>query len=344
VAGIASGVSRFLARLNPRPAWKNRRWLVATGGLALILTLTIGFVWVTQQQVPIPSKPDPGPSAGTDKTPGKAAPDEPRHEDQKVPPATVEGEVDSNPPPDDGQPPKPEAAEPPVSSFRDCEECPEMVVIPAGRFTMGAPSTDPDAEPQEKRQRDVAIKKEFALGRYAVTEREWQACVEDRVCRTDRRARAADFPDHPKTHVNWWDARRFVRWLNQKTEQNYRLPTEEEWEYAARAGTHTRYPWGDEIGQNKANCRDCGAAMSGQGTAPADSFAANAFGLFNMVGNVWEWTATCSKSASGTCTQRIVRGGSWDNSASAVRVSQRETLGVDVRADNVGVRVVRDMP
>jgi formylglycine-generating enzyme required for sulfatase activity len=246
--------------------------------------------------------------------------------------------------PADGQPAESEAADPPVTSFRDCDECPEMVVVPAGRFTMGAPSTDLDAEPQEKRQREVAIDKGFALGRYEVTVKQWQACAEDGACRTDPRAAATDFLDYPKTHVNWRDARAFVRWLERKTEQKYRLPTEEEWEYAARAGTVTRYPWGDEIGQNNANCRDCGAEMGGQGTAPVGSFAPNAFGLSDMAGNVWEWTAACGKSASGTCTQRIVRGGSWDNSASAVRVSQRKSVGASIREDIVGFRVARDIP
>jgi formylglycine-generating enzyme required for sulfatase activity len=307
-------------------------------------------------------------SSTTDETLAEITPDQPLPGDEEAqPPQVAEGEaaaaLDSPPPdaaagplpelpsldgvsqqPDDEQSAESEAAGPLVPSFRDCDECPEMVVLPAGHFTMGAPSTDPDAEPQEKRQREVAIDKDFALGRYEVTEREWQACVEDKVCRADQRAGTADFPDHPRTHVNWRDAQAFVRWLNQKTEQKYRLPTEEEWEYAARAGTVTRYPWGDEIGQNNANCRDCGAEMGGQRTAPVGTFVPNAFGLSDMAGNVWEWTTACGKSASGTCTQRIVRGGSWDNSASAVRVSQRMSVGTDIREDIIGVRVARDRP
>jgi formylglycine-generating enzyme required for sulfatase activity len=364
-------------RLDPWPVWKNQRRLVAIGGVAL--ALTTGLVWLTtrgqdqtastineQEQILLQpaAGPEPPPVAA-DETLAEGAPDQPMPGDEAAPPEITEGEAVSSPDPvtpdadavplpglpspdvaskqpGDGQPPESEAAGP--SAFRDCEECPEMVVLPAGRFTMGAPSTDPDAEPQEKPQREVAIDKDFALGRYEVTEKQWQTCVEDGVCRADPQVSATDFPDYPKTRVNWRDAQAFVRWLNQKTEQKYRLPTEKEWEYAARAGTDTRYPWGHEIGQNNANCRDCGAAMGGQRTALVGSFAPNAFGLFDMAGNVWEWTTACGKSASKTCTQRIVRGGSWGNSASAVRVSQRLSVGTNIREDIVGFRVARDMP
>lgn len=165
-------------------------------------------------------------------------------------------------------------------SFRDCENCPEMVLIPPGSFIVGMAGS----------QQEKTVSQPFAAGKYEVTFAEWDACVADGGCDGHR-------PDdqgwgrgrQPVINVNWDDARQYVRWLSQKTGNNYRLLTETEWEYAARAGTTTAYPWGDEIGSGNANCNGCGSQWDNRQPAPVGSFRANAFGLYDMNGNVCEW-------------------------------------------------------
>ena len=209
--------------------------------------------------------------------------------------------------------------------FRDCPECPEMVVVPAGSFMMGSPSHEAGRGDDEGPRHRVTIEKPFAVGKYEVTFAEWDACVADGGCGGHRpedegwgRGR------RPVINVNWDDAKAYVRWLNRKTGKQYRLPSEAEWEYAARAGTTTRYNWGDDIGRNRANCNGCGSRWDRKQTAPVGSFRANVFGLHDVHGNVWEWVEDClnynyagapadgSPWTDGDCTlAAVLRGGSW---------------------------------
>ena len=188
-------------------------------------------------------------------------------------------------------------------TFRDCPSCPEMVVVPAGSFVMGSPRSEVGRDGDEVLQHEVTISQPFAVGKHEVTFAEWDTCVSAGGCdgyRPDDKGWGRG--SRPVIHVNWNEARSYVAWLSRKTGKEYRLLTEAEWEYAARAKTRTRYSWGDSVGRNRANCRGCGSRWDGRETAPAGSFAANGFGLHDMSGNVSEWSRTA-----GTVTMRAHR-------------------------------------
>lgn len=247
---------------------------------------------------------------------------------------------------------------PATASFHDCDDCPEMSRVPAGTFLMGSPASDPQATPAEQPQHPVTITAPFAVGRTEVTFAQWLACVADGGCRGYR-------PPHegwgggsrPVINVNWNDANAYISWLAHKTGKPYRLPTEAEWEYATRAGTTTRYWWGDEIGHDRANCKTCGSQWDEQQTAPTASFAANAFGLFDVAGNVWEWVEDCWQddytrtspegvppSTRRGCSKRTLRGGSWDNSPEQLRSAARIWGRPDGRDNSIGFRVALSLP
>ena len=206
--------------------------------------------------------------------------------------------------------------------LKEGREGPEMVVIPAGAFVMGSPETEPERDKDEGPQHLVVFSQPFALGRYAVTFEEY-----DPFCKATGRSPLGDAGwgrgRWPVINVRWDDAVAYAAWLSKETGAWYRLPTEAEWEYAARAGTETAYWWGETIGRNRANCRGCGSAWDGNQTAPVGSFDANPFGLYDMLGNVWEWVQDChhdrykgapgdgSAWETGKCTLRVLRGGSW---------------------------------
>ncbi|MCY4513844.1 MAG: SUMF1/EgtB/PvdO family nonheme iron enzyme, partial [Candidatus Tectomicrobia bacterium] len=204
-------------------------------------------------------------------------------------------------------------------------KAPEMVVIPAGSFRMGCVS-GLDCESDEKPVHTVTIPQPFAVSKYEVTFSNWEACVSGGGCKgyrpTDRdwgRGR------RPVINVSWNDAKEYVDWLSSQTGQPYRLLTEAEWEYAARAGATTKYSWGNDIGRSRANCDGCGSPWDDSQTAPVGSFGANAFGLHDMHGNVLEWVEDCwngsysgapsngSAWLRGNCERRVLRGGSWYN-------------------------------
>jgi formylglycine-generating enzyme required for sulfatase activity len=213
--------------------------------------------------------------------------------------------------------PAPEAS--PGAAFRDCAGCPEIVMIPAGHFLMGSPPGQGQADQHPQHRVDVAA---FGLGKYDVTFDEWDACVMAHGCpgRSDSgwgRGR------RPVIGVTWDDSQTYLRWLSRTTGHTYRLPSEAEWEYAARAGTTSTYYWGDALGQGHANCDGCGSRWDNQQTAPVGSFAPNSFGLYDMAGNVNQWTQDCENNdyngapadgsawLSGNCSARVDRGGSW---------------------------------
>lgn len=160
----------------------------------------------------------------------------------------------------------------------------------------------------------------------------------------------------PVINITWYDAKAYVAWLSAKTGEAYRLPTDAEWEYAAHAGTTTEFFWGDEVGENLANCRDCGSEWSKKGSAPVGSFGANPFGLHDMHGNIWEWIEDCwnptqegapadgSTRLDGDCRSRVMRSGSWYYFSKNARSAWRFKNDARVKSYGIGMRVVRELP
>jgi formylglycine-generating enzyme required for sulfatase activity len=238
----------------------------------------------------------------------------------------------------------------PGEVFRDCAECDEMVVIPAGEFDMG--STDVAAESP---RHHVVIARPFALGRREVTFAEWDQCVASGSCKYAPNDHGWGRGDRPVVDVSWDDTKAFLAWLSRKTDQTYRLPSEAEWEYAARGGGVSAYWWGRDIGSGRANCLECGGGASGRQTLPTGSFRPNPFGLYDTAGNAAEWVLDCWNASyrgapadgsawlSGDCSLRVLRGGSFGSKASAVRSSARFRYDEDVRYYANGFRVARDI-
>ena len=236
---------------------------------------------------------------------------------------------------------------------RDCEQCPKMVVVLAGRFRMGDLAGDGDDD--KRPVHDVTVAAPFAVGKYEVTFAEWDACVAAGGCTHRPDDEGWGRGTRPVINVSWEDAQEYVRWLSRKTGKSYRLLSEAEWEYVARAGSTTKYPWGDDIGTNKANCDGCGSQWDNKRTAPVGSFEPNAFGLFDTVGNVREWVKDClnenyngapgdgSAWTSGDCNQHVLRGGSWFNRPRFVRSAIRSRNDTGFREYINGFRVARTL-
>ena len=239
------------------------------------------------------------------------------------------------------------------SVFRDCDQCPEMVVVPGGRFRMGDLSGDGGSS--KRPVHDVTIAAPFAVGRYEVTFAEWDACVAGGGCTYRPADSGWGRGTRPVIDVSWDDTQAYVRWLSRETGKPYRLLSEAEWEYVARAGSTTKYHWGNDVGTNKANCDGCGSRWDDKSTAPVGSFAANAFGLFDTAGNVWEWVEDCwnenykgapangSAWTSGNCDARVLRGGSWFDDPRVIRSAYRVWEDTGFRSYISGVRVARTL-
>ena len=224
----------------------------------------------------------------------------------------------------------------------------EFVWIPAGEFRMGSTSREARADEQPVTQ--VRISRGFWLGKHEVTQAEWQRVMGSNPSHFDECG-----PTCPVERVGWNDAQEFIGRLNARGGGNrYRLPTEAEWEYAARAGTTTGYWWGNAIGDNRANCIGCGNQWDGASTAPVGSFAANAWGLHDVHGNVWEWVQDCwhenyegapgdgsAWTSGGDCSRRVLRGGSWIYLPRILRAAFRLRLDGGSRSSDVGFRVAR---
>ena len=291
----------------------------------------------------------------------------------------------------------PRTAPRPGSVFQDCADCPRMVVIPAGEFTMGSPASEAGRGVDEGPQRQVSIAL-YALGRSEVTVAEFRRFADDSGYKTEaeRDARAqgcsgfiyadplaagqvsqpvtswrspglAQADSHPVLCVSWNDARAYAQWLSKKTGKRYRLPTESEWEYAARAGSVTARYWGDDPVQacRFANVADQSRFQTwgfGQKhectdghyfTAPAGGYAPNRFGLYDMLGNAWEWTEDCWNASyagapadgsawlTGDCAQRVCRGGSWSTVPRFARAATRYKNTADHRDNLTGFRLAR---
>ena len=244
---------------------------------------------------------------------------------------------------------------------------PEMVVIPAGRFTMGSTAEETTRfnaseglAAQEKPQHSVTITKPFALSKYLVTRGEFAAFVAATGYNDNKVWRSPGFAQtdqDPVVRVSFADAQHYVTWLNKLSGGSaYRLPSESEWEYATRAGTTTTFYWGDTVGKNNATCADCGSRWSGKSTSPVGSFAANHFGLYDMVGDAWQWVEDCNSSnyagapsdgsplRSEHCDQRVVRGGAWNSSPLDLRSANRGGDDPGNRDPDTSIRIARTLP
>jgi formylglycine-generating enzyme required for sulfatase activity len=251
--------------------------------------------------------------------------------------------------------PEAERALRPLASFRECaKDCPEMVVVPAGAFMMGSPETEEGRfDDREGPQHLITIARPFAVSKFAVTFADWDACVSLRGCPhvTDS---GFEREKNPVINLTWGEARQYAAWFSRMTGRPYRLLTETEWEYAARAGSVTAYSWGDRIGEGNANCMDCGSQWDNRQPGPVGSFKPNAFGLYDMAGNVWQWVQDCyhkdyngaptdgSAWINGRC-HRVVRGGSWNNPPQYLRSATRLSFPADERDYRVGFRLGRSL-
>ncbi len=222
---------------------------------------------------------------------------------------------------------------------------PKMVRIPAGSFRMGDIQGGGGSDEQPVHRVSVG---KFAMGMYEVTFAEYDKFA-DATGRKKPDDEGWGRGNRPVINVSWNDATAYAKWLSNQTGKKYRLPTEAEWEYAARAGTETKYWWGNDIGKNRANCDSCGSQWDNKQTAPVGSFSANQFGLYDTVGNLWEWTCSeyekkyngkekqCVRNAS----RLSLRGGSWNYNARLVRSAYRINWWSTFRLHNVGFRVSR---
>jgi formylglycine-generating enzyme required for sulfatase activity len=236
------------------------------------------------------------------------------------------------------------------AEFKDCPACPALIPVPAGSFTMGSNSSDPSEKPAHP----VTIKAGFAIGKYEVSVQQWSACVDAGACQKVALS-ANSNTNAPIRDVSWDDAQQYLSWLSKTSGQSYRLPTEAEWEYAARGGSSTRYWWGEQMAPGKANCKDCGQPWSSEAPANVGSFGANGFGLYDTSGGVWEWVADCWHTSfkdapsdgrsweQPPCSVRVIRGGSWREGAAYMVSSTRFKYDASVRHSQNGFRVARSV-
>jgi len=275
----------------------------------------------------------------------------------------------------------------PGATFKDCDRCPEMVIIPSGSFEMGAPLFEGGDD--ETPIHEVRIARPAAVGKYEVTRREFRAFVtetnyadaneckiwakvglerhawEDSSFKTWRNPGFPQTEQDPVVCVSWVDAKAYAQWLSGKTGKHYRLPSEAEWEYAARGDTSSMFFFGPEKRElcDYGNGVDISSEFKWQNklcndgygarTAPVGSFRPNAFGVYDTIGNVWEWVEDCWHATyagapadggawvEGDCKSRVIRGGSWLNDARFLRSAHRNTLYYEYRRSNTGFRVAR---
>lgn len=246
----------------------------------------------------------------------------------------------------------------PGQSFSECTGCPEMMVLPRGSFMMGSP--DGQGEKNEHPQHNVTIAQPLAVSKFVVTFAQWDVCAAQGGCIAHVLDNGWGRGSQPVVNVSWNEAKEYVAWLSLVTGRIYRLLSEAEFEYAARAGTTTAYPWGDDVkpgGVAMAKCNGCSNEPDANQTAPVGSFPPNGFGLYDMAGNVWEWTEDCwhtsyngaptdGMSWSGDdweCTDRTMRGGSWFNLPHFIRTATRKGFIPASRDNGIGFRVARTL-
>jgi formylglycine-generating enzyme required for sulfatase activity len=241
----------------------------------------------------------------------------------------------------------------PGDSFKECDACPEMVVVPAGSLMMGSPEDEAGRQSYEGPQHQVTLARPFAAGKFEVTFAEWDACVAKGGCTHRPGDEGWGRDKHPVVNVSWDDVtRQYLPWLSRKTGKSYRLLSEAEWEYVARAGTKTRFAFGDNITKSQVRYAE---GLFDYRTAPVGSFPHNGFGLHDVHGNVWEWVQDCwnpsyngapadgSAWTSGICVSRVLRGGSAGSDPWYLRSALRDAKSTNMRLRNFGFRVGRTL-
>lgn len=235
-----------------------------------------------------------------------------------------------------------------AEEWRPCPQCPPMVRIPAGQSVMG---DDRAKFANEKPAVPVTISRPFALSATEITFDEWQACVDAKACKGGQDDHTWGKGKRPVINMTWDDARAYAAWVGSSSGLVCRLPTEAEWEYAARSGASTGYWWGEDAGQGRLNCRDCLGKEPPYGSKPVRTFPPSPWGLYEMHGNVWEWTSDCwtpdHTKPAGTdpsCRDKVVKGGSWYYFSAMSRASARSKNDAAVWSYNIGVRVLCELP
>ena len=235
--------------------------------------------------------------------------------------------------------------------FKDCEVCPEMVVIPTGTFEMGSKNGMKRELPIQR----IKIGKLLAVSRFEVTFEEWDACHAENGCTRKVHDRGWGRGRRPIINVLYADIQAYMAWISKKTGETYRLPSEAEWEFAARAGTTTEYWWGDQMIKGRANCRECGTDWSGVRSAPVGSFLPNPWGLYDVHGNVLEYVEDCwinnHKSAASdgspmitqNCLSRVVKSGAWYYLPKVSRSASRARNDTRIFSYLIGFRAFREI-
>jgi formylglycine-generating enzyme required for sulfatase activity len=237
-----------------------------------------------------------------------------------------------------------------MASIKDCDACPVMVALNPAPYTMGSNGSDPSERPAHK----VSLHTPYAIGKFEVTVDQWDQCVKAEVC-PNVPSEAGSSGNQPMRDVSWDEAQLYLKWLSTVSGKPYRLPTEAEWEYAARGGTTSKYWWGDEMKAGNSSCKGCGLPWQEDRPPPVGSFSANQFGLHDMNGSVWEWVADCwhpsykgapgdgSAWAEPSCQSRVIRGGSWREDGSYMMSTTRFKYDASVRQSQNGFRVARSL-
>ena len=345
-AGVSREVEKERFREKERQRWRTYGPVAAAVAVVLII-FSFVFWWPKRQEVPI--KEAEGQKESIKEAPVvKLQP--PKEITSPAPEKKADGQKEIIKQPEKRITAKPRRV------FRDRlksgGEGPEMVVVQTGSFQMG--DIQGGGRQNEQPARTVRIEKRFAIGRFEVTFEEY-----DQFANETGRNLPADQGwgrvRRPVINVNWQEAAVYAKWLSEQTGKRYRLPTEAEWEYAARGGKETNYWWGNDFLEGMANCEGCGSQWDKKQTAPVGSFKPNPFGLNDMAGNVWEWVEDCwhanyndapadgsawKEAGGGNCALRVWRGGSWFDRPGSLRSSYRSTNNAGRRFTNVGFRLV----
>ena len=345
VKNITDPVSVY--RVLPDPAAlsqvRSKRWPVALfAGLIVSVIAILGgwYLLLLQRQIA-----NQAPTlAGTQQPDLSAKPPQPL---PAPAPAEMPKENSSAPAPAQtpGETPKESSSPTPAIAPIATQLTPEMVSIPGGSFSMGS-----EDDPSEKPIHRVTIKP-FAISKFPITVREWNACVAAKSCTYVPTGK----DDGPIANLSWADAQQFVEWLSKVTQKPFRLPTEAEWEYAARGGTRSKFWWGDQLQAAIANCKGCNEPYESSQPLKVGSFKPNPFGLYDMGGNIHQWVADCwhknyqgapsdgSAWVDNDCLSHVIRSGSWKNDPNYVRPSSRDHYDTSVRYPTHGLRIAQSL-